>query len=65
MKWKTMSSAFFWDVMQRIVKKYKKKEAFFLYFLTLEDGTDRYSRNISNELPRYAAYRGNSFIPGS
>jgi hypothetical protein len=28
---------------------------FFLDFLTLEDGTDRLSRNISKELPLYAA----------
>jgi hypothetical protein len=26
-----------------------------LHFLTLEDGTDRFARNISAELPLYAA----------
>ena len=32
------------------VKKAKKK-AFFLKILTLEDGTDRLSQNVSQELP--------------
>jgi hypothetical protein len=27
----------------------------FLYFLVLEDGTDRLSRNVGTELPPYAA----------
>jgi hypothetical protein len=32
-----------------------KKKAFFLDFLTLEDGTDTLSRNVGTELPLNAA----------
>jgi hypothetical protein len=35
--------------------KKSKKKSFFLDFLTLEDGTDRLSRNVGIELPLNAA----------
>ena len=34
--------------------KKSKKEVLFLDFLTLEDGTDKLSRNVGKELPLYA-----------
>jgi hypothetical protein len=43
----------FWDVMQRwFVGSYWR---FFLDCLTFEDGTDKLSRNVGNELPINAA----------
>jgi hypothetical protein len=33
----------------------KSKKNFFLDILTLEDGTERLSRNVGTELPLYAA----------
>jgi hypothetical protein len=32
-----------------------RRRPFFLDFLTLEDGTDRLTRNVDTELPLYAA----------
>jgi nitrous oxidase accessory protein NosD len=39
----------FWNCTQ-------SKKIFFLDWLTLEDGTDKLSRNVGNKLPMYTAY---------
>jgi len=56
-----MRSALFWVIMQHIVVipygRFRanylifKGQEIFLDFLTLEDGTDRLSRNVGKELP--------------
>ena len=43
------------DVVQSSRVKKSKKKAFLLDFLTLEDGTDRLSRNVSTEVRLNAA----------
>jgi hypothetical protein len=65
-----MASALFWDITQRIVvipyRRFGTTYRSYLYvsrnprigiqagLLTLEDGTDRLSRKVSNELLLYA-----------
>jgi hypothetical protein len=40
---------------QELQEERKNKKTFFLDFLTLEDGTDRLSRNVGTKLPFNAA----------
>jgi len=44
-----MRSALFWDIKERTVRVPS------FNFLTFEDGTDRFSRNVGKELLLYAA----------
>jgi hypothetical protein len=59
-----VKSVLFWNITQRICgnslltfwdNKSFSSSRIFLDFLTLEDGTDRLSRNIGKELPLHAA----------
>ena len=43
------------DVRTVVVLLYRRFGTTFLDFLTLEDGTDKLSRNVGTELPLYAA----------
>jgi len=49
-----MTYALFWGITLRMEIK-KGTLCHFLDFLTLEDGTDRLTRNVGKELPLYAA----------
>ena len=40
-----------------ILKNKESKKKFFLDGLTLQDGTDKLSRNVGSNLPFYAAYK--------
>jgi hypothetical protein len=53
-----MRSAVFWDITQNtMVIPYRRFWTSYRYYIqgTLEDGTDRLSRNVGKELPLYAA----------
>jgi hypothetical protein len=43
------------SVVKKPKKKIRKKKILFLNFLTLEEGTDRLSRNVGTGLPLNAA----------
>ena len=52
----TETPAYYTGVYVVTVKRIRKRsKEFFLDFLTLEDGTDKLSRNVSTELPLNAA----------
>jgi CMP-2-keto-3-deoxyoctulosonic acid synthetase len=42
------------DRIQNVMVQGSSSQAFFLDCLSLEDGTDRLSRNVGNQLPIYA-----------
>jgi len=48
-----LRSALFWEITQRMVVIPYRRSGI-SYRLTLEDGTDRLSRNVGKELRQYA-----------